>query len=544
MFKVDALNSFLVLAIGFFTALNIIYSFRFMKGRKGLLQYYTCILLTAGASAGVVLANNLIMLAVLWGFLGLTLYLLINFAGEEAVAAAKKTFIILGGTDALMLLGIAIIYHQSGTFTMDNMRISLSGVNASMGLAAYLCIVIACFAKAGAMPFHTWIPDCSEKAPVPVAAYVVASLDKLLGIYLLTRVSLDIFMIGKGINIFLMVTGAFTILAGVMMALVQHNLKRLLGYHSVSQVGYMVLGIGAGTPLGIAGGLFHMLNNSIYKQALFFGAGNIQQKAGTDDLDKLGGLSRRMPFTYISMLIASLAISGVPPFNGFVSKWMIYQGLVQKTGADAEGIIALLCLAAAMFGSGLTLASFIKVLHACFLGQGRGPRLSVSEAGWMMWFPPFLLGGVCLLFGIFAFQVPLGYFILPAIKGVEWTGSWHAELSTLLVLIGLAAGVMIFKLKQGWFGIREDARFVGGEELEPDENRVTGTEFYNTVKEYGFLEGLYSRAERGFFDIYDQGRNFVFGAGRFFQYLHNGVLPTYLVWTLLGMIGLFFVLLK
>ena len=372
-FRLDSLNSFVVLAIGLFFVLTVIYSARFMKGRSGLIQYYLYIILTMIASIGAVLANNLILLLVLWGFLGLTLYLLINMGQDNAGMAAKKTFIIVGGSDALLLLGIVIVYHLAGTLQMDSVRLEL---NNGLVVLAYLCIAIACFAKAGAMPFHTWIPDCAETAPLPVVAYLPASLDKLLGIYLLVRISLDLFVMNSAMNILLMLVGAFTIIAAVMMALIQHNMKRLLGYHAISQVGYMVLGIGTGNPIGIAGGIFHMLNNSIYKQALFLISGNVEQKTGTTDLDKLGGLFRTMPVTYVCALIASLSISGVPPFNGFVSKWMVYQGLIgqlQTTNYPLR-IMIVISLTAAMFGSGLTLASFMKLIHATFLGQrANGP---------------------------------------------------------------------------------------------------------------------------------------------------------------------------
>ncbi|MDI6606197.1 MAG: proton-conducting transporter membrane subunit [Candidatus Omnitrophota bacterium] len=545
-FKLDALNGFIVLAIALFSALILIYSWCFMKGRGRSLSYYTYIILTAAASIGVVLANNLILLAILWGFLGLTLYLLINMAGVDAAPTAKKTFIIIGGTDALMLLGIGIIYYISGTMQIDKIRIALDGNFAFLPLVAYLCIAIACFAKAGAMPFHSWVPDCADNAPVPVTAFLPASLDKLLGIYLLARVSLDLFVLNQGINIFLMAVGAITIIAAVMMALVQHNMKRLLGYHAVSQVGYMVLGIGTGVPIGIAGGIFHMLNHAVYKSCLFMTAGNVEYRTNTCELDRLGGLAKLMPFTYICALIASLSISGIPPFNGFVSKWMIYQGLIERLSFSGGKLITVLCLAAAMIGSGLTLASFMKLLHAAFLGQrtNEPKNQRTSEVPWQMWVPAVVLAVICVLFGVFAAQLPLKYFILPAVAGVSFIGSWYAGLSTLLIIVGLLLGVFIFKLKAIKPLIRQDTAYVGAEGLELAESRVTGTEFYNTIKEFGILKGIYSRAEKGSFDIYEQGKTLVFGIGRFLQFLHNGILPTYLVWTLLGMVALFLLLMK
>jgi formate hydrogenlyase subunit 3/multisubunit Na+/H+ antiporter MnhD subunit len=497
---------------------------------------------------GVLLANNLILLLVLWGFLGITLYLLISMGQEDSDKAAKKTFIIVGGSDAFMLLGVAIIYYLTGTFQMDKIKILLPTTYYSLPIIAYLCLAIACFAKAGAMPFHSWIPDCAQAAPVSVVAYLPASLDKLLGIYLLARISLHLFVMNEAMNVFLMVVGAFTIIAAVMMALVQHNMKRLLGYHAVSQVGYMVLGIGTGNPIGIAGGIFHMLNHAIYKSCLFFTSGNVEHRTKTTDLDKLGGLAEIMPITYICCLIASLSISGVPPFNGFVSKWMVYQGLITQLRVTSYQlrVTSILCLAAAMFGSGLTLASFMKLLHATFLGQRNNAitQKRNNEVSWTMWLPCAALATICVLFGVFAQQIPLKYFILPAVEGVSFIGSWYAGLSTALIIVGLLLGIIIFRLRDLKPHLREDETFIGAETVDLKIRPVTGTEFYNTIKEFGILKSIYKKAERGYFDIYEQGRTLVFGVGKFLQYLHNGILPTYLVWTLLGMIGLFLLLFR
>ena len=547
-FKLDSLNGFVVLAIGLFFVLTIIYSLRFMKGRRQLIQYYAYVILTAVASICTVLANNLILLLVFWGFLGVTLFLLINMGEKDSETVAKKTFIIVGGSDALMLLGIGIIYYLTGTFQMDKISISLSTTYYLLPTIAYLCLAIACFAKSGAMPFHSWIPNCAEVAPIPVVAFLPASLDKLLGIYLLARISLNLFMMNQAMNMFLMLVGAFTIIAAVMMALVQHNMKRLLGYHAVSQVGYMVLGIGTGNPIGIAGGIFHMLNHAIYKACLFFTSGNVEYRTQTSDLDKLGGLAKFMPLTYIPTLVASLSISGVPPFNGFFSKWMIYQGIIsqwQITNSKLLMAISTFCLVAAMFGSGLTLASFMKLIHAVYLGQRVNESTSkrVDEVSWQMWLPCIILALLCVVFGVFAFQIPLKYFILPAVGGVSFIGTWFAGLSTLLVIIGLLLGLLIVKMKAIKPTLRQDAAFIGGESGDLiEKNAVTGTDFYLTIRELGGLKGIYQKAEKGYFDIYEQGKNLVFGIGRVFQYLHNGVLPTYLVWTLLGMIALFLVL--
>lgn len=558
-FKLDYLSGFVSLAGLIFFALVMLYSLRFMKLKARLFEYYSWMTLTVIASVGAALANNLILLLVLWGFLGFTLYMLINIGEKGSDAAAKKTFIIVGGSDCLMLLGIGIVYYLTGTFQMDKIKIDLTASPNLLPLIAYLCLALASFAKAGAMPFHSWIPDSAETAPIPAVAFLPAALDKLLGIYLLARISLNLFEMNQLMNILLMSLGAFTIIAAVMMALIQHNFKRLLGYHAVSQVGYMVLGIGSGHPIGIAGALFHMLNNAVYKSCLFLGAGNVEQQTGTAELDRLGGLSKAMPVTYISMLIASLAISGIPPLNGFVSKWMIYQGVISRLQDTGFGMraVAGLCLFAAMIGSALTLASFMKLLHATFLGQpantasGGTPPFGggrPKEVPWQMWFPVVGLAAICIIFGVFAYQLPLKYLIFPALSTYQrinlstFPGFWSPGLATTLIIIGLILGLIVFKLSRLKLSFRQDSPFVGGEELALAKNRVSGVEFYNTVKDINILGKIYKLAERKYFDIYELGQRLVFSLTRLLRYLHNGVLPTYLVWCLLGMMAMFFIM--
>ena len=444
-----------------------------------------------------------------------------------------------------MILGFGMLWIIKGSLNLTDIRIP---IDSNLSFWSFFLIAIGAFAKAGVMPFHTWIPETASQAPISVTAFLPASLDKLLGIYLLARMVLNVFVLNSLSCAILMVTGAITIIAGVMMALVQHDFKKLLGYHAVSQVGYMVLGIGTGNPIGIAGGLFHMLNNAIYKMCLFLSGGNVEYKTKTSELDNLGGLGRIMPFTFFATVIAACAISGIPPFNGFFSKWMIYQGLVEN--GKSGGALWVFCLAAAMFGSALTLASFIKLIHAIFLGQRansiehraerKGQR---DEVSWQMWVPVITLAILCIVFGVFAYQIPLKFFIRPALgAGVEFIGKWQSLKATLFLFAGLVVGLIIYLLGN-FKSVRISDSYIGGEPIEKD-MRLSGTEFYNTVKEYGLLGTIYKKAEAGFFDIYEQFKKIVFGLGRFFQYLHNGILPTYLVWALLGMVGLFLFLMK
>jgi len=433
---------------------------------------------------------------------------------------------------------------------MDLIRLEFSN---GLIVLAYLCIASACFAKAGVMPFHSWIPDTSVSAPLPVVTYLPAALDKFLGIYLLARVTLGMFVMNDALNILLMAVGCVTIVAAVMMALVQNNLKKLLGYSTISQVGYMVLGIGTGLPAGIAGGLFHMFNHVIYKACLFFSIGNVEYSAKSSQMDELGGLSRFMPLTWIGCLIAVFSISGIPPLNGFISKWMIYQGLVGHLSASNPALryAAVACLVAAMAGSAFTLAVFMKMIYAVFLGRPRNVgEGALREVSWSMWLPGIFLAVLCIVFGVFAFALPLKYFIFPAVsiylpvKAQSLSGSWSPILASVLLFLGLLIGYIIFRFGRLKVELRRDSAYTGCESVpQGQENTVTGTEFYNTVKEMGLLSRIYRMAERGSFDIYEQAKG-IFSVSNLLRRLHNGVLPTYIVWMLLGMGGLFFVLMR
>jgi len=547
-FRFDSLSNFVGIFIGVFSLLIILYSSGFMRGRKGLVRYYCYIALTFVASLGAVYSNNLIWFIVFWGFLGLLLYLLIGFGQKKNTPrTAKKAFIIIGGSDALMLLGLAFAWHLTGTLQMDKMNIALDN---KLAVFAYLCFAAGAFAKAGAMPLHTWVPDTAEDAPTPVTAYLPASLDKLLGIYFLARMSMDMFQMNLAMNTVLMALGSFTIVAGVMMALVQHDVKRLLGYHAVSQVGYMVLGIGTGNPLGIAGGLFHMVNNAIYKCCLFLSTGAVEKRTGTTNLGKLGGFAKIMPITFVTFLIAAFAISGVPPFNGFFSKWMLYQGVIE-TGKNGSGLW-IIWLVSAMFGSALTLASFMKVTHAVFLGQpskdqkSKPKAQSPKETSPTMWIPTVILAALCVIFGVFAYRVPIRLFIIPSVKGsIAYIGTWSTGLAALLILVGIIIGGIIYFLGNIIKTQRETGAFVGGEELEEyPAMRVSGVEFYNTIKDLPLLNRVYRLAEHKAFDIYEQLKRLCLFFTRILRFIHTGILTTYLIWILLGAVILFFVLLK
>jgi len=541
--RVDVLSAFILLAVAFFGLIVAIYSVGYMKGRARHREYFTYLLWTLGASCGVVLANDLLFLLVCWGFLGLTLYLMAGIAGPGAAEAARKSLMIIGGTDALMLLGIVIFWHLGGTTRMDGPAMAL---DSPLAYTAFLTLLAGAFAKAGAVPFHTWVPDFGEKADAPVSAFLPASLDKLLGIYLLARCVLDLFVPTSFVYGMLMLLGAVTVISAVLMALVQHDLKRLLSFHAVSQVGYMILGIGTGTAIGLAGGLFHMLNHTIYKSALFLGAGVVEKETGTTDLDHLGGLARLMPVTFITFTVAAMSISGIPPLNGFASKWMIYQGIIYS--GEGGGMAWIVWLAVAMLGSALTLASFVKVLHATFLCKPSVEirKMTIRENHASMLIPLVVLAVLCVLFGVFAFQLPLGLLIFPLVQ-VDVPGVWWAGPATLLLLIAFTVGLVVYLLTMRGGKLRRTSTYIGGEKMQDvyisgDEQgaqrhvEVTGVDFYNSIEQLPGLQRFYTLTRKRVFDIYDFLRRASSYVTGMLRSLHTGILPSYLRWFVAGLL--------
>ena len=571
-FRADALSTLIVLAASVIALLVTLYSFRAMAGRERQPLYYAGLLLTVAAVNAAALAGTFLVLVVAWEVATVLLYLLIGMGRPEGRASAMKTFAMLGLADTCLLLGVALLLGL-GELGKD---LLMGGTGAAIATdtplkaAAWLLIVAAALAKAGAMPLHTWIPAASEDAPTPVFALLPAALDKLLGIYLLARVTFGIFQIGQPLAAVLMVIGAGTILLAVMMAMIQHDLKRLLAFHAVSQVGYMVLGMGlaawvlaagraaggvtpaqqAAAAIAFAGGLFHMLNNAIYKCTLFLTAGSVERVTGTTALDRLGGLARRLPVTFVCCVAAALAISGVPPMNGFVSKWLVYQGAL-----EAGSGLALACLVVAVFGSALTLASFVKVVHSVFLGtrglavpaDGQGPRESAAMA-----VPMVVLALACVGLGIGggwavdALILPAGQAVGIQPAGIETAGGWVLELAggrgfwspavaTGLIGLGVLVGLVLYAVGRT-MRIRVVPNFVGGEDASSDATwHVSGTGFYETIRRLPLLEWAFRDASHGAFDLYRlTGRYGAALVGRLSAW-HTGLLAVYASWILIGL---------
>ncbi len=530
-FSVDNLSKLIILFISLFSILVLFYSILYIKNGR-VRHYYQWFLITLGCSFGAVLADNLVMFLIFWGILGITLYKLIPGHDENSSATAKKTLILIGASDSIMIIGIGMIYRLTGSFSIGSVSLPTDNI---LSVTAFIALLIGCFTKAGAFPFHSWVPDYAKDAPATSSALLPASLDKLLGIYFLARMTMDIFILNDAMRLILLITGAVSIITAVMMALVQHNYKRLLGFHAVSQVGYMILGFGLGSMIGVAAGLFHMINNALYKSGLFLTAGNVEYRTGEVNIDDLGGLSRKMPVTFITAMIFAVSISGVPPFNGFASKWMIYQGIIDMGAQEGiAGKLWVVWLGLAVLGSALTLASFIKFIGGIFLSRKKDSLENVREVPVMMWLPSVILALLCTGFGIFATTFVVKGLFMPVTGEFQFSGFWDSSLVSMLVIISLVLGLILY-LILNYKNFRREDSFIGGEKMQ-DRTGYPTTEFYKTLTEFSFLSGIYKKAEEKWFDIYDLSKRFVLWLSNIFSEAHTGVLPGYILWVCAGLI--------
>lgn len=531
IFNPDNLAKFIILFISLFSILILIYSLIYINAGK-VKHYYSWVLLTAGCSYGAVVSDNLLLFLTFWGILGITLYKLIPGSREGSSAAAKKTLILVGASDTIMIIGISIIWMLTKSLSISGT--SLNTDNA-LAVTAFLSLLVGSFTKAGAFPFHSWVPDFAKDAPASSSALLPASLDKLLGIYFLARITSGMFIMNKWLTLLLLLIGGVTIISAVMMALIQHNYKKLIGYSTVSQVGYMVLGLGLGTPLGVAGGLFHMVNHALYKSGLFLSAGNIEYRTNEEDIDELGGLSSAMPVTFISSLIFAMAISGVPPLNGFASKWMIYQGIIDFGGGSSlASKLWVLWLGAAVLGSALTLACFIKLIGGIFLGRRRIEFEKIREVQAPMWIPVITLSLFCIVFGVLATNFIVPRLIMPLTGNFTFTGFWNSMTVSLLVLVSIVLGVIIYLLTNIRKFRTEDS-FIGGETIQNETGYPT-PEFYKTIVEMKLFSWIYRKAEEKWFDIYDLSKKLVLWLSHQISKAHAGVLPGYIIWVFAGLI--------
>ncbi len=414
-YEIDALSLFFALLVVTTFWLSGIYSFGYMKKDHHLGHYYTLYLMLSGSVLGLVMTGDIFNMFVMVEIMTFASVALTAFRNEsEGALEAGFKYLVIGSVgSSFTLAGIALLYGECHTLNMAQLSAILSGGLTKNSMMAMGLIIAGFGVKSYIVPFHTPAADAYAVAPTSVSMIFSGMVNKA-GVYGMIRMVYIVFraMDQSSVQMLLAVFGAVTMFVGVTMALTQHEFKRLLAFHSISQIGYVITAISLGSALGLTGGLFHALNHTLFKGLLFLAAGAVLYATGTTNLDKLGGLSKRMPHTTICFLVGAAAISGLPPFNGFASKWIVYQA-VYTNAVESGNFLYVIITVTALIVSVMTLASFVKVTQAVFFGQLREEHKEVKEVPAIMLVPMYIMAALCICGGVF-YNVVNTYLLAPA----------------------------------------------------------------------------------------------------------------------------------
>ncbi len=459
------LFALLILGIGL---LVVVYARFYLAADDALPRFYASLLLFMAAMLGIVTADNLLLLVVFWELTSIASFLLIGFWDRDAAARAGawQALMVTGMGGLALLAGVLVLGAAAGTFELAALRAyadQVRGLPAAQ--IALALILLGAFTKSAQVPFHFWLPSAMA-APTPVSAYLHSATMVKAGIFLLARLS-PIFAETALWQVAVTGAGATTMLVGGWAALRHTDLKRLLAYSTVSQLGVITMLYGLGTEAASVAATFHVLNHATFKAALFMIAGIVDHEAGTRDLARLGGLARSMPRTTVLACLAAAAMAGIPPLNGFVSKEMFYESALH--GPTWLSILS-------VAGSTLTAAYTLRFVMGAFFGEPADPSVHAHEAPAGLRFPVEVLVLVCLAVGI-APSLVAGPLVTAASSAVVGSpvhlhlALWHGLTPALgLSTVGLLAGAAL------WAARRSTARTA----LPPRLGRTAG-EFYDAV---------------------------------------------------------------
>lgn len=412
--RMDALGGLVAGLVAFIGLIAVIYSIPYMRKEveKGVIpperlrSYYGWIMLFISSMLLATTTNNIIMLWVIIEGTTLASVILVAFYwNRNALEAGYKYAMLLTVGITFALFGCILLYSGASPHIpsgLDPLKITeiakVSGKIPKSVVLLSLALLLAGFGtKSGIIPFHTWLPDAHAEAPTPVSALLSGVMIKV-GVYALIRTVTVFYPVyPETIKLFIVVLGILTMLVGIFMALMQDDLKRLLAYHSVSQMGYIIAGLGVGTYLGIYGGLFHLLNHTIFKALLFLCVGAVSSVAGTRLIHNLGGLGRKMPITALCFFVGAFAMGGIPLFNGFMSKLTIFLACA-KAGMLWATVLAVLT-------SLLTLFCLLHAAYRVFMGKAADAanpaNQEIKEVSPLMWGGMLALALLCFIIGVY-----------------------------------------------------------------------------------------------------------------------------------------------
>ena len=496
--RADALTSVMLVMVTFISSLVAIYAIGYMHGEPGYWRFFTYISLFVFSMCMLVSVSNFMLLYVFWEAVGVCSYLLIGFWYEkpEAAAAGKKAFLVNRVGDFGFALAIFLIWITYGTLNFHDTPApngtasavvanseSVAGVlgqqalsrpndfyvGGSIGLAICLLLMLGACGKSAQFPLHVWLPDAME-GPTPVSALIHAATMVTAGVYMVARCS-PLFMVSPEAQLTVACIGGFTAILAALIALTQYDLKRVLAYSTISQLGYMFLALGCGTFAGISAGMFHMLTHAFFKALLFLGAGSVMHAmGGVIDMRRFGGLKKKLWITCITFAIGCIALSGLPPLAGFFSKDTVLAAVQDRSHAeDSFAWIYNILFWTAVVTAGLTAFYTFRAFFMTFFGEEEIPDEAgdhAHESPPVMWMPLAILSVFAvvagMLFGGWYSAEPTGFIVHAPSLATEMVEKPHGHhdhtmiavigTSVALVGVGLAAFLYLGNTKEiGWF---------------------------------------------------------------------------------------------
>lgn len=442
-FEVNNLNVLMLVIVTLVSLLVQIYSRGYMAGDERIAVFYGYISLFTFSMLGLVISSNLLQLYVFWELVGVCSFLLIGFWYQkpEAKAAAKKAFIVTRIGDVGLFIAILLLFwhlpgHNLDFSAIHNAFQGTPVIEAGLATSIAILIFVGAVGKSGQFPLHVWLPDAME-GPTPISALIHAATMVAAGVYLVAR-TYDIFLASETALTVVLTVGAFTALFAATIGIAQNDIKRILAYSTISQLGYMMMALGLGTWAAYSAGIFHLMTHAFFKALLFLGAGSVIHAVHTQNIQEMGGLGRKMKLTAWSFAIGALALSGIFPLSGFWSK-----DAILATAYHENRLIFWVGLVGAFF----TALYMARLLFLVFTGKRRGGAEEVHESPATMTVPLVVLAGLAVVSG-FVYMPHLNSWLGDWLTGgrvgeesIQWT---VVVLSNLAALAGIGLGWIMY----------------------------------------------------------------------------------------------------
>lgn len=544
------LSWYFVLMIVGITVLTIFFSVGALRSMEDFPLYYGWLFLKVMGMIAVVLSRDLLSFFIAWEMMSWATFFLMR-QGDERVQRSSLGYLVYAVVAGMILLaGTLYIRNALGTLSFAELSQRFAGADVGILVVTVILMLLPMLIEAAVYPFHSWLPDAYASTETSITAYL-ASISTRIGIYALTIflfAILGIQVVDRlgvsshwNLRMVLLVLAALTAVLPTFTALFQHDAKQLVTWHSIGQGGYMLLGLASASALGTAGGLFHVFNHLTYVSLIIFSIAAVEYRTGTTNLNKLGGLITKQPVAFLGMLFGIIGLAGIPPMNGFVSKWLIYRSLI----LGGYPFIAL-CAFLATIG---TILSVYKLIHNTFLGQLRQEYEGIKEVGFWMQVPIWILMAVVLVTGVFPglilqwiarIQASLGLEVLAYNLGGVSPGEGNLNMIAVIILF-LATFVVAWLL----FLTGSRRRIVS------QYDNYAGGHFLNKTVPYNFNYNFYSAFDHIFEKQYQKApvkkieRNF----GRFIssmadytRRIFTGQINTYAAYGLIAMLVVLIVL--